>query len=282
MGPERRCRKSSGLRAVRGVLAAAALLFCQLALTQTSFGSTAVMAGSSVRQESEAPAQDDRNRQEPESASGTLYESVGVVDQQEPTEQPDGSEYVIRAGDELSVKFFYSPELNEELTVRPDGRISLQLIPEVVAAGRTPRELTALLQEMYAADLSRPEITVIVRSFTAHRVFVDGEVKKPAEIELSGELTALQSIALAGGFTEAARQNEVILIRRGDDGRPVIIPLNLRDIRRGRPTGRDLALAPYDVVYVPRSRIANVNKWIDQYIRQNIPVSFGFRIDIVD
>ncbi len=190
-------------------------------------------------------------------------------------------EYTIRAGDELDIKFFYNPELNEHIEVRPDGRIKLELIPEVMAERLTVRELTERLKELYSEDLSDPEITVIVRSFSTHRIFVDGEVEKPGEQTLHGQLRAMQAISMAGGFRPTARLGEVIVIRRNVDRSPMMIPLRIKDVISGEDPSQDILLMPYDVVYVPRSIIANVNKWIDQYIRQNIPLYFGFRIDIL-
>ncbi len=189
-------------------------------------------------------------------------------------------EYVIQDGDALGIKFFLNPELNEEVVVRPDGRISLQLISEVVAAGRTPRELGRQLEQLYSSELDRPSVSVIVRSFSSQRVYVDGEVNQPGELEIVGSLTLLQAIARAEGFTELAKVRQLIVIRREADGRPRTIPVDVRELRQGRD--RDLTLKPFDVVYVPRTRIANVNQWIDQYIRKSIPVSFGFRIDVVN
>ncbi len=187
-------------------------------------------------------------------------------------------EYRIQAGDQLSIKFFYNKELNEDVTVRPDGRISLQLIPEVMAAGQTPSGLAEALRELYSAELERPEIAVIVRSFSAHRVYVDGEVNRPGEIPLIGRLTVLQAIARAGGTTDDARLRSVLLIRRDPEGLPRVFNLNVRKARK-RAMG-DPVLMPFDIVYVPRTVIANVNSWVDHYIRRNIPVSFGFRLDI--
>jgi protein involved in polysaccharide export with SLBB domain len=192
----------------------------------------------------------------------------------------DAVEYQIQLGDELGIKFFYNSDLNEEVVVRPDGRISLQLIPEVVAFGKTPIELGTELRELYSAELDRPAITVLVRTFSAQRIYVDGEVEKPGELSLIGPLTVMQAIARGGGTKPSARLKEVIVIRRGLDGRPTILPVNLNHARNGTDPSQDIALLPYDVVYVPQTQIANVNKWIDQYLRQNIPFSFGFRIEI--
>jgi len=191
-----------------------------------------------------------------------------------------GWEYTINVGDELDVKFFFNPDLNEHVVVRPDGRISLQLVPEIVAAGLTPRELTTQLKQGYAGELSNPELTVIMRTFAAQKVFVGGEVTKPGEFHLVRSLTVLQAVSMAQGFTDTARLSEVIVIRRNVDRTPLVVPVNLKHAIDGTDTAQDMTLMPFDVVYVPKSAIANVNKFLDQYIRKNIPVSFAFRYDL--
>jgi protein involved in polysaccharide export with SLBB domain len=191
-----------------------------------------------------------------------------------------GWEYKLQIGDEADVKFFFNPNLNEHVVVRPDGRISLQLVGEIVAAGLTPRELTSQLKQEYSHELSNPELTVIVRTFSAQRVFVGGEVAKPGEFQLVGSLTVLQAVAMAQGFKDTARLAEVIVIRHNVDRTPLAIPVNVKHAINGTDLSQNMALMPYDVVYVPRSTIANVNKWMDEYIRKNIPVNFAFRYDL--
>ena len=184
-------------------------------------------------------------------------------------------EYRIQSGDQLDVKFFYNTELNEQITVRPDGRISLQLAGEIKAAGLTPAELTDLLIRKYAAELNNPKITVIVRSFTSQRIYVDGEVNKPGLVVLVAPTTVLQSIAQAGGLKDSARTDEVILIRRSADNKFTATMLNLETALDGSDAKQDIVLMPQDIIYVPRSHIANVNKWVDMYVRKNIPVTMG-------
>jgi len=184
-------------------------------------------------------------------------------------------EYRIQPGDLLDVKFFYNTELNEQITVRPDGRISLQLAGEIRAAGLTPAQLTDLLTRTYSAELRNPVITVIVRSFSAQRVYVDGEVNKPGQVNLVAPTTALQSISQAGGLKDTARTDEVIIIRRSVDNKYTATMLNLEKALDGTDAKQDIVLLPLDIIYVPRSHITNVNVWIDQYIRKNIPVSFS-------
>jgi polysaccharide export outer membrane protein len=195
-----------------------------------------------------------------------------------------GWEYKIQVGDEMDIKFYFNPELTEHVVVRPDGRISLQLVPEVMAFGLTPHELTELLKKEYASELSKPELTVMVRTFSANHVFVGGEVQKPGEVKLVGRLTTLQSIMAAEGLKETAKVTEVLIIRRNPDRTPRVIPVNLKRAISGVDIAQDLELMPFDVVYVPKSGIANLNKFVDQYIRQNIPIHFGYvlRTDVTD
>jgi protein involved in polysaccharide export with SLBB domain len=184
-------------------------------------------------------------------------------------------EYRLQVGDQLDIKFFYNHELNEQVTVRPDGRISLQLAHEIMVAGLTPMELTELLTKKYASELKKPEITVIVRSFGGQKVYVDGEVAKPGMVPLVGTVTLLQALSQAGGVKDSARTTEVIVIRRGADNQPLVITVNLDKTISGIDMSQDIILRPFDIIYVPKSAIANVNKWVDQYIRRNIPISIS-------
>jgi protein involved in polysaccharide export with SLBB domain len=182
-------------------------------------------------------------------------------------------EYIIQPGDLLDMKFFYNSEMNDGMAVRPDGRISMQLIGEVMAAGRSPADLTRLLREKYGKELKNPEITVIVRSFGS-RVYVDGEVEKPGELELLRPLTVMQAIARAEGLTDKAWK-EALVIRRIKGKEPLVIKLDLDDVLTGKDFAQDIGLVPFDIVYVPRSPIADVNLWVHQYVRANIPLNFG-------
>ena len=185
-------------------------------------------------------------------------------------------EYRLQVGDQLDIKFFYNTELNEQVTVRPDGRISLQLAHEIMTAGLTPAELTDLLTKKYAKELKMPEVTVIVRSFGSQRVYVDGEVAKPGIVPLVGFVTVLQAISQAGGLKDAARRGEVIVIRHGTANKPIALTVNIEKVIDGTDMRQDIPLKPFDIVYVPKSPIANVNVWVDQYIRKNLPISTGF------
>lgn len=193
----------------------------------------------------------------------------------EPPVSAPAKEYRIQPGDQLDVKFFYNPELNEFLTVRSDGRITLQLVNDVVAAGLTPSELTDVLTKAYAAELTNPEIAVIVKTPILERVYVDGEVNRAGLVNLTGPTTALQSIAQAGGMKDTARPEEVIVLRRGEDQVVQAIRVNLKKVVTGKDSTQDIFLRANDIVFVPKTTIANVNAWIDTYIRKNVPLPIG-------
>ena len=187
----------------------------------------------------------------------------------------DVQDYLIQPGDQMDVKFFNAPEFNESITVRPDGRVSLELAHEVRAAGRTTEELSAVLVERYRTELNAPKVTVIVKNFAGQKVFVQGEVNKPDLVALSPNMTLFQSIAVAGGLKDTARTDQIILIRRGRDGERKIAKIDLTELLEGSGAKSDFRLAPYDIVYVPKSGVAELNVWVDKYLRQNLPISFS-------
>lgn len=184
------------------------------------------------------------------------------------------AEYKIQPGDLLDVKFFYNPELNEQIVVRSDGKISLQLINEVTAAGMTPTQLTQILNTTYVSEIVDPKVTVIVRTPLAEKVYVDGEVNRAGMVTINGTITALQSIAQAGGMKESANPKSVVLIRRDGGNEIRTILLDAEEIRKNGKGG-DPILRPNDIVYVPKSSISDINTWIDLYIRKNVPLPVG-------
>jgi len=189
--------------------------------------------------------------------------------------------YRIQPGDQLEVRFFQVPEQNALLPVRPDGYISLPLATEVRAASRTPEEVRLELQERYSKELRDPQIAVIVQTFSSYRIHVGGHVAQPGLYDLSGGRAVLQVIFEAGGFLDSASLEDVLVMRRTGDESFIVIPLDLEAALSGEDTRQNMMLQPFDLVYVPPSPIANVNRWVDLYLRKNIPfsLSVGWRYD---
>ena len=190
---------------------------------------------------------------------------------------PPVEPYRLQVGDQLAVRFYFNPELNETLVVRPDGMISLQLIGDVEAGGHTPEALAAAITQRYTGELANPKVTVIVQQFGS-RVYVGGEVGKQGVVPLSGGLTLFQAIQEAGGFLTTAHLKQVILIRKGPDAHPVGYAIDVRPIANGERPDQDVFLQPYDVVFVPMSKIANIDLFVKQYIRDLLPVVPGFAV----
>ena len=191
--------------------------------------------------------------------------------------------YFIQPGDQLDIKFFYNPELNETVTVRPDGKISLQLLDEVQAAGLKPSQLDKVLTERYAYELKKPVIAVIVKSFRGQRIYVGGEVNRQGLIMLAGNMTPLQAVLNSGGFKETASPESAIIIRKGSGNEPVPIAMNLDDAMQGKTGSADFLLQPDDIVYVPKSAIAKANKFVNQYIENLLlyrGISLGFTYQV--
>ena len=188
-----------------------------------------------------------------------------------PTEPPraTGGPYLIQVGDTLDVRFYATPELNTKVPVRGDGSISLELVGEVRAAGLSPEALAKVLDQRYARELRDPAVTVMVQSFGG-KVFVAGEVQRPCAVGFAHGMTALQAIASAGGFRDSANLGNVILLRQAD-GQVHGHRLSLDRAASGDDPPADVPLQPADVLYVPRTRIAKVDLFVEQYVRKVLP-----------
>jgi polysaccharide export outer membrane protein len=187
--------------------------------------------------------------------------------------------YRIIPGDELELHFFHTPDRNLTVLVRPDGFVALPLVNELRVAGRTPEEVRLDLLQRYSGELASPEVAVIVRSFARYPVHVGGEVERPGIFEVRPSSTVLEAVFEAGGMLESASPRDALVVRRIDSGGYELIGTDLDAVLAGRDASGNLALRPYDIVYLPARRIAKVNEWIDMYIRQNIPLTFSYRLD---
>ncbi len=185
-----------------------------------------------------------------------------------------GTAYHLSPGDGLDIKFYYSPELNESLVIRPDGYISLQLVGEVQAADLSPGELSERLRERYTRHIPNPEVTVIVRTAAPQLVYVGGEVASPGTCPVQGRLTCAQALFARGGARGSARLSQVLLLRSAGPDSSTVREIDLDRILNGRDP--DVVLAPYDVVYVPKTAIAQVGQFVQQFINDIVPRSLSF------
>ncbi len=176
----------------------------------------------------------------------------------------------------MELRFFNVPSLDQTRVVGPDGKIGLLLVGQVNVAGRTLGSLTQELTELYTQDLVNPELSLAIQEFSALSVHVGGEVANPGVVPYWGGLTVTQAIMAAGGFSGTARLTEVLVIRRGPNGQPVAAVANVEQVLKNARFEDDIPLTPLDLVFVPRSRIADVNKFMNDYIYNNLPYQFMY------
>lgn len=193
---------------------------------------------------------------------------------------PELPGYRVGISDELSFRFIYVPELNTVVTVRSDGRISLPLIGELAVDGLSVAELTTRVETLMSGHLRRPQMVINVQGGASRRVFVGGEVGRPSMQPLLGPLTVLQAVMVAEGLRDGASAQQTVVLRRGPTGERTILRVDLDAVMSGRDLAQDLLLQANDVIIVPRSGIANLDRWVDQYVRRVIPFSLGFSYTI--
>lgn len=164
--------------------------------------------------------------------------------------QPNSDQYVIGPEDVLHIQVWREDHLSQTVMVRTDGMISLPLLDDIKAAGLTPLQLKELLTEKYKKFIEMPVVTVMVREARSFKVFVGGQVAKPGVYTLVKEISILQLIPLAGGFTEWANQRKILLIRKegGEEKRYII---NYKNIVSGKDVSGNIMLKPGDTVIVP-------------------------------
>jgi len=212
--------------------------------------------------------------------------------------------YRLQIRDKLDIRFFYNNELDQRAVIRPDGKITLQLINEVQAVGITPADLQQKLVERYTGILRRPEVTVIVTEFSSPKAYIAGEVEQPGQIDITPTMNVLQAIIQRGGFTPDAERGNVIIIRNRDQSQPEFIALDLYSfLNQGKlqypqystsesasasllpdqasPDNspvvsgnliKNLQIEPFDIVYIPQTRIASVAEFFDRYVNNILPI----------
>lgn len=158
--------------------------------------------------------------------------------------------YRIGKGDVLEIHVWKEPVLSRETFVRMDGMISLPLLDDLQAAGRTPMEVKKDIQKRLSEFIEQPEVTVILKAATSQKFYMIGEIAKPGEYELTTDITVLQAFAMAGGFTEWADREKVIILRR-EGGQERRIPVNYKEIVKGKNSEQNILIQAGDTVVVP-------------------------------
>ena len=160
------------------------------------------------------------------------------------------NEYVIGPEDQLGILFWREKDISGDVQVRPDGIITLPLIGEVLAAGKTATALAAEIEMLAGRYLTEPSVTVTVRQIQSRKIYITGEVNNPGTYPLTGPRTIMQALALAGGVQEYARLKEITVLRVVQ-GQTQAYRFNYDDVSRGRNLDQNFELQPGDTIIVP-------------------------------
>jgi polysaccharide biosynthesis/export protein len=160
------------------------------------------------------------------------------------------SNYIIGAQDVLDISVWKEPEVSRVVPVRPDGKISLPLLNDVQAAGLNPGQLAAQITESLKKFVTNPQVTVIVTTINSQRVYILGEVSRPGAFPLLPNMTVLQALSSAGGFTQFAREKKIYVLRN-EDGKQVKHPFDYKAVIDGKNPDQNIVLKAGDTIVVP-------------------------------
>jgi polysaccharide export outer membrane protein len=183
-------------------------------------------------------------------AQSTMPAGAATAAAPRPTDPVVPPGYVIGTDDVLAIVYWKDKEMTSEAQVRPDGRIALPLINEVVAAGLTPEQLREKLTEESKKYMEDANITVVVRQINSRKAFITGEVNKPGTYPLTSPITVMQLIAMAGGLREYADAKRIVIMRT-ENGKPTSLRFNYKDVIDGKNLEQNIQLKPGDTVVVP-------------------------------
>ena len=163
---------------------------------------------------------------------------------------PADNSFIIGPEDVLDISVWKEPELTKQVPVRSDGKISLPLLGDIQAAGRTPLQLQMDIIEKLESYISNPQVAVIVQQINSQKYNIFGEVGKPGSYVLNGGTTVVDAIAAAGGLKDFAKKKKIYILRISS-GRTDRIAFNYEAFIKGKNTSQNILLKPRDTIYVP-------------------------------
>lgn len=165
--------------------------------------------------------------------------------------KPHDDSFVIGNDDVLAINVWKEPDVSRSIPVRSDGKISLPLVGEVQATGRTPLKLEQEIAVRLKNYIAEPEVTVIVQQINSQKFNILGMVSRPGSYPINNSATVLDAIALAGGFRDFAKQKNIYVLRQNADGTETKMPFNYKEVVKGKNTAQNIKLEPRDTIVVP-------------------------------
>jgi polysaccharide biosynthesis/export protein len=153
--------------------------------------------------------------------------------------------------DLLSINVWKEPDVSRSIPVRPDGKISLPLVGEIQAAGRTPLQLEQEISSKLKGYIAEPEVTVMVQQINSEKFNILGQVAKPGSYSLTRGTTVLDAIATAGGFRDFAKKKGIYILRQANRGNEVRLAFNYAEVIKGKHLEQNIKLESRDTIIVP-------------------------------
>src|SRR5215469_2913423 len=170
--------------------------------------------------------------------------------------------YKLEAGDAFDVAFELNPEFDQTVSVQPDGYVSLRGVGDILVKGQTVPEVTETIRTAYSKILSTPLVSIVLKDFEKPYFVADGQLGHPGKYDLRGDVTLTQAVAMAGGFTEAAKHSKVLLFRRASQG---WYPAEIFDVKKMEKTGslkEDPVLHAGDMLFVPKNTFSKFKAYL--------------------
>jgi len=168
-----------------------------------------------------------------------------------PPAKPHDDSFVIGNDDVLAINVWKEPDVSRSIPVRSDGKISLPLVGEVQATGRTPLKLEQDIAVRLKNYIAEPEVTVIVQQINSQKFNILGFVNRPGSYVINNSATVLDAIAIAGGFRDFAKQKSIYVLRQNADGTETRMPFNYKEVVKGKNINQNIKLQPRDTIVVP-------------------------------
>src|SRR5436309_12377407 len=176
--------------------------------------------------------------------------AVALAEESGSRPTPEQGDYRIGPEDALDIAVWNNTAISRTVPVRPDGKISLPLLNDVQAAGTTPMQLQTNISEGLRKFITDPRVTVIITQINSRRVYILGEVNRPGPFSMYPDMTVLQALSAAGGFTQFAKLTGIYVLRN-EKGRQVTLPFNYKEVVRGQRAQENILLKPGDTIVVP-------------------------------
>ncbi len=241
---------NSMARSVYGVSTRISDLLCRLLLSKRSFTQVAGATMCVICLCSTAALWAQESSAKSPEPVGVAPSSANQVGKASAT-KPHDDNFVIGNDDVLAVNVWKEPDISRSIPVRSDGKISLPLVGEVQAAGRTPLKLEEDIAGRLRSYIAEPEVTVMVQQINSEKFNILGQVVHPGSYPLTNSATVLDAIAVAGGFRDFAKQKAIYVLRQNPGGGESRIPFNYKTVVKGKDPEQNIKLEPRDTIVVP-------------------------------